>query len=46
MFKEGAVLSLSGGLMPYAPYVGSLSGDRISNDRNSPISSRLNTSSL
>ncbi|QHU99177.1 iron uptake porin [Synechocystis sp. CACIAM 05] len=36
VFKEGAVLSLSGGLMPYAPYVGSLSGDRISNDRNSP----------
>lgn len=36
VFKEGAVLSLSGGLMPYAPYVGSLGGDRISNDRNSP----------
>ncbi|MBE9176750.1 carbohydrate porin [Synechocystis salina LEGE 06155] len=36
VFKEGAVLSLSGGLMPYAPYVASLNGDRISNDRNSP----------
>ncbi|MEB3161025.1 MAG: iron uptake porin [Synechocystis sp.] len=36
VFKEGAVVSLGGGLMPYAPYVGSLEGDRISNDRNAP----------
>jgi hypothetical protein len=36
VFKEGAVVSLSGGLMPYAPYVESLNGDRISNDRNAP----------
>ncbi|MBE9203688.1 carbohydrate porin [Synechocystis salina LEGE 06099] len=36
VFKEGAVASISGGLMPYAPYVGSLVGDRISNDRNAP----------
>ncbi|BFM40604.1 iron uptake porin [Synechocystis sp. LKSZ1] len=34
--KEGAVLSFSGGLMPYAPYVGSLTGDLISNDRSAP----------
>jgi hypothetical protein len=34
--KEGAVLSFSGGLMPYAPYVGSLQGDLISNDRSAP----------
>ncbi len=34
--KEGAVLSFSGGLMPFAPYVGSLSGDLISNDRSAP----------
>lgn len=34
--KEGAVLSFSGGLMPFAPYVGSLKGDVISNDRSAP----------
>lgn len=36
VFKEGAVASISGGLMPYAPYVDSIAGDRISNDRDSP----------
>lgn len=36
VFKEGAVASISGGLMPFAPYVGSLNGDRISNDRSAP----------
>lgn len=36
VFKEGAVASLSGGLMPYAPYVGSLPGDRTPNDVNAP----------
>ncbi len=36
VFKEGAVASISGGLMPYAPYAASLNGDLISNDRNAP----------
>ncbi|MEB3175608.1 MAG: iron uptake porin [Cyanobacteriota bacterium] len=36
VFKEGAVLSFSGGLLPYAPYVASLNGDYINNDRNAP----------
>ncbi len=34
--KEGAVLSVTGGLMPYAPYVSNLPGDPINNDRNAP----------
>ena len=34
--KEGAVLSVAGGLMPYAPYVSNLPGDPINNDRNAP----------
>jgi len=34
--KEGAVLSFSGGLLPYAPYVASLNGDYINNDCNAP----------
>jgi len=33
---QGAVLSIGGGLMPYAPTVTNLPGDPINNDRNAP----------